>query len=349
MSLKREPVRGRGSQSNATDRFAKHQVYLDEEFEAPHPRTEFMKDASRTVLAENKSPDIPFRYSINPYRGCEHGCIYCYARPSHEYLGFSAGLDFETKILVKEEAPERLAEQFMAARWTPEPIMLSGNTDCYQPAERRYQLTRRILETCLRFRNPISVITKNALITRDLDVLSGLAQFNCVHVTLSVTTLDEDLCAILEPRTSRPPARLRAIEALVAAGVPVAVNVAPLILGLTDHELPKILEAAARAGAESAAYIPLRLPLAVANLFEEWLETHYPDRKDKILNHIRDLRGGRLNDSRFGSRMRGRGAWAENLRQMFEVYSRKYGLDKKAFTRLETRHFCRPGDQLALF
>lgn len=351
----RKSIKGRGAVGNTDNRFEKHQVraepYENERFfdeEKPRLGTEFIKDSSKSIVAENNSPDIPFTYSVNPFRGCEHGCAYCYARPTHEYLGYSAGLDFETKILVKEEAPDLLREKLMSRSWKGEAITFSGNTDCYQPVERRLQLTRRCLEVCREFRNPVSVITKNALVTRDIDILKELATRNAAQVFLSITTLDDDLCGVLEPRTSRPAARLRAVRELSEAGIPVGVNVAPMILGLNDHEMAAILTASREAGATSAGFIPIRLPLAVLPLFEAWLEEHRPLRKNKVLENIRDIRGGKLNSAQFGDRMRGSGAMAENLRQMFKITCRKLGLNEKRFE-LDSSHFRRPTDQLSFF
>lgn len=275
----------------------------------------------------------------------------CYARPSHEYLGFSAGLDFESKIMVKETAPELLRQELCSARWKPTMLAMSGVTDCYQPAERQFGLTRKCLEVLAEFRNPVSIITKNYLVTRDIDLLSELASIDAAMVILSVTTLDPELARRMEPRTSAPRRRLEAIEALTKAGIPVGVMVAPVIPGLTDHEMPGILKAAAAAGARFAGVVPVRLPLAVAPLFSAWLERHYPDRKDKVLNRIRSLRGGKLNDSNFGSRMKGEGIFAKQISAMFELAKRKAGLDKP-FPSLSTEHFRRPVEsngQLDLF
>jgi len=350
----RKNTKGRGSVGNTVNRFDKNHIVLEpydgEEYEEERPllRTQFLRDSSRSIVTENDSPDIGFRYSINPYRGCEHGCAYCYARPTHEYLGHSAGLDFETKIYVKEEAPRLLHEKLMSRSWEGEAIFLSGNTDCYQPVERQLKLTRQCLEVMVRFKNPFSIITKNALITRDIDLISEMAKLNGARVFLSVTTLDDDLCAKLEPRTSRPAARLRAIEDLAKAGIPVGVNVAPCIPGLTDHEMPAILKAARDAGAESAGFTPVRLPLAVTPLFTAWLAEHRPLRKEKVLENIRNMRDGKLNDANFGSRMRGTGALAENMRQMFKITTKKLGMNQKSFA-LDSSHFCRPGDQLSFF
>lgn len=354
----RDDLRGRGTSSNPDNRFEALHTRL-EPFEGeeealaeegrPRLRTEFFRDSSRTIVAENDSPDIPFRYSVNPYRGCEHGCAYCYARPTHEYLGLSAGLDFESKIFVKPEAARLLHDKFMSRSWQGDSITISGNTDCYQPVERRLRLTRQLLEVCARFRNPVALITKNALVTRDLDLLAELARLNATWVTLSITTLDDDLCASLEPRTSRPAARLAAVRTLSEAGIRVSVNVAPVIPGLNDHEIPAILKKAAEAGAVSAFYTVVRLPLAVTPLFEEWLAVHRPARKEKVLGLIRDLRGGKLNDGQFGSRMKGQGPIANNIRAMFDIYARKHGLLATERWSLDSSHFCRPGDQLDLF
>jgi DNA repair photolyase len=344
-------IKGRGASSNPDNRFERLQIdydAVDLGDERPLLRTQFMRDSSKSVVTENNSPDIPFRYSLNPYRGCEHGCAYCYARPTHEFLGFSAGVDFESKILVKNDAPELLREKLLSSSWKGDLICFSGNTDCYQPVERQMRLTRRCLEVMAEFLNPVSVITKNELVTRDLDLLQELARHDAACVTLSVTTLDDELCAALEPRTSRPRARLRAIETLAKAGIPVCVNVAPVIPGLTDHEMPKILKAAREAGACEAGYQPVRLPLTVEKVFTEWLDVHFPDRKSKVLELIRSMRGGKLNDGRFGSRFRGEGPIAGALRQMFDIYSRKEGLQRKKH-KLSSAHFRRPGDQLSLF
>lgn len=351
----RRNIKGRGASSQQGNRFEKNQIVLEpqdwdnySDEEKPLLRTEFLRDSSKSILTENKSPDIGFRFSVNSYRGCEHGCAYCYARPTHEYLGFSPGLDFESKIMVKENGPELLYEKLMSKSYQPEPIFMSGVTDCYQPIERKLQLTRKCLEVLLKFKNPVGIITKNQLVTRDIDLLKQFAEFGGVLVFLSITTLDSDLCAALEPRTSRPEARLRAIKELAKAGIPVGVNVAPVIPGLTDHEMPQILKAASEAGATSAGYTPLRLPLSVTPLFSEWLETHRPEKKEKVLSLIRDLRGGKLNDAEFGSRMRGEGPIAANLEQMFKIYSTKYKLNAKDFD-LSTEQFARPGDQMSFF
>ena len=323
----------RGAAGNPPNRFEKLHLEADADWDPerdPLPRTQFLKDTTGTIITYNDSPDVGFEASINPYRGCEHGCIYCYARPFHEYLGFSAGLDFETRIMVKQDAPKLLRQELSSSKWQPKVIGISGVTDCYQPVERRLKLTRGCLEVLAEFRNPVAVITKNNLLPRDVHVLGQLAGWNAVAVFISVTTLDAELRRIMEPRTSPPAARLAALRALSQAGIPTGVLVAPVIPGLTDHELPAILAAAADAGARSASYVTLRLPYAVAPLFEQWLTDHFPERKQKVLNRIRSLRSGKLNDPRFGSRMTGEGLFAEQISQLFEVARRKAGLSEQA-------------------
>jgi len=340
--------RGRGAAINPPNRFDRlHYLEDPEELGEDELRqvpTQFLDDTSRSILAHNDSPDVPFTYSINPYRGCEHGCIYCYARPSHEYLGFSAGLDFETRILVKREAPRLLAEALSKRSWQPQAIALSGNTDPYQPVERRLKLTRSVLQVLLDFRNPVSIITKNHLVTRDVDLLSDLASMNLVHVTVSVTSLRPELISVMEPRTSRPEHRLKAIQTLDRAGIPVAVNVAPLIPGLTDEEMPEILKAAAQAGARSAQYIVVRLPGPVKDLFLEWLQREFPQRRGKVLNRLRELRGGRLNDPRWKHRMRGEGEWADTFSALFRASCQRYGLARK-WVDLSIDQFCVPAER----
>src|SRR5712672_1158094 len=264
----------------------------------PRRPTQYFRDGTKSIITRNSSPDVGFETSLNPYRGCEHGCIYCYARPTHEYLGFSAGLDFESKIMVKTNAAELLRAELESPRWQSQTLVMSGVTDPYQPIERKLRITRGCLEVLAKFRNPVAIITKNRLVTRDIDLLGELASHNAAAVNVSVTSLDAKLQHVLEPRTSSPSARLEAVAALRSAGIPVGVMVAPIIPGLTDHEVPKIVEACAKAGAQFAGYTIVRLPWAVAPLFEHWLEEHFPDRKEKILGRIRNLRGnGRLNNS----------------------------------------------------
>ena len=348
-------MRGRGTPGNPTGRFEPlvYQPSAQEAFErlGSDVPTVLLKDPSRTIVATNDSPDVGFAASINPYRGCAHGCAYCFARPTHEYLGFSAGLDFETRILVKERAPELLRQRLRQRSWVPQVIAMSGVTDPYQPAEQRLRITRGCLEVLAAFRNPVGVLTKSWLVTRDVDVLQELAGFDGVSVMLSVTTLDPDLQHRLEPRASRPAKRLQAIERLAEAGVPVGVMVAPIIPGLTDHETPAILRAAADAGASHAGRVVLRLPWSLKELFEAWLDEHVPERKAKVLNGIRGVRGGALYDTRWRTRQRGTGAVADHMAHLFEVWRRRTGLAEKG-PDLSTDQFrvpTGPGDQLGLF
>ena len=346
------PLRGRGSATNPKNRFDLIERVPEppedsDQVSAPH--TQFFPDSSRSLIAFNDSPDVGFDASINPYRGCEHGCVYCYARPTHEYLGFSAGLDFETKITVKEDAPELLRHELARPKWRPQLVALSGNTDCYQPVEKHKRLTRRCLEVFLEFRNPVVIITKNHLVTRDIDLLSQLAKFDCVGVTISLSTLNAKLAASMEPRASRPERRLDAIRQLADAGVPVGYLQAPMIPGLTDAEAPAIALAAASAGATFSGYVALRLPFAVKELFEQWLTQHYPEKKDKVLNRVREIRGGKLNDPNFKSRMRGEGKFAEQMAALFQLARKKSGITER-WPKLTTEHFRRPEkDQLRLF
>jgi DNA repair photolyase len=346
-----EKPRGRGAASNPANRFDRLS-YDTSEWDEPEdssPQTLLLKDDTKTIINYNDSPDVGFSASINPYRGCEHGCIYCFARPNHEYLGFSAGLDFETKILVKEDAPQLLRRELMSPKWQPQVIAVSGVTDAYQPVERRLKLTRRCIEVLIEFQNPIVIITKNELVTRDIDLLSRLARIDGVLVFVSVTSLDAELARELEPRASQPARRLAAIEALAKSGIPVGALIAPVIPGLTDHEMPAIIAAVAQAGAVAAGYVPLRLPYGVAPLFEEWLSNHRPLQKEKILNRVRDIRGGRLNDPNFGSRLHGKGPYADHIEELFEVSCRKAGLNSKRPT-LSAKSFRRPGPaQMSLF
>jgi DNA repair photolyase len=316
--------------------------------EPPDPRTVYMRDPTRQILARNQSPDVPFDVSVNPYRGCQHGCVYCFARPGHEYLGFSPGLDFETKILVKEDAPALLRRALMSPRHEPRLLGLSGVTDPYQPVERKLRITRGILEVLAEFRHPVGVITKSFLVTRDIDVLAELAEHRAVAVKISITTLDASLQRKLEPGASRPSRRLAAVERLAAAGIPVGVMVAPIIPGLTDHELPAILQAAADAGAQDAGRVLLRLPHGVKELFGEWLEAHFPERKKKILNRLLALHDGQLYRSQFGRRQRGGGVFADQIGALFDVARRRAGLAERG-PEPSTGAFRRPGAQLALF
>jgi DNA repair photolyase len=315
------------------------------------PPTEYLADKSRAVVTENDSPDISFRYSINPYRGCAHGCSYCYARPTHEYLGLSAGLDFETKVFVKHDAPALLREFLCRRGWQAETIVMSGVTDPYQPAEREYRITRGCLEVLLEARQPVGVITKNALITRDLDILREMAALGTVKVAVSVTTLDAELARAMEPRTSTPAARLRTITALTDAGIPVRLMTAPLIPGLNDREIPALLKAGAEAGAKAASYTLVRLPLAVKAVFLDWLDRNLPDSRQRIEALIRETHGGKLNTTQFGRRTCGSGEIAEQIRRVFDVFAARYHLDGDLpdFNRAAFRPPKAPDAQMQLF
>ena len=327
-----------GSRMNPPNRFDKtHSIpdYEHLEWDTEYLRDqqdrhiEYIADTTKSIISENNSPDIPFRFSLNPYRGCIHACSYCYARPSHEYLGYNAGLDFETKIVVKHDAPNLFREFLAKPSWNPETITFSGVTDCYQPAERKFRLTRGCLDVALECRQPVSIVTKNALVLRDIEILKDLAEHNLVHLFVSVTTLDLQLARDMEPRTSIPSARLRAIELLADAGIPVGVMVAPVIPGLNDSEVPRVLEAAKRAGAMTAGYILLRLPSTVEPVFLEWLERTQPLKSERILGRVRQTRGGKLNRSAWGERMAGTGEMADQIKQMFRLFKQKYELDGK--------------------
>lgn len=333
---------GRGASANPQNPFSALHLtedgdYLDELARDPDavplsPRTKFYHDDSQSLITKNTSPDLSFDASLNPYRGCEHGCSYCYARRYHEFLGFSSGLDFETKIMVKPNAPELLRKEMSSPRWKPQKLSLSGVTDCYQPVERRLKITRGCLEVLAEFRNPAVVITKNFLVTRDADHLAELAKWNAGCVLLSITSLDSDLARKLEPRASSPRQRLDAVRLLNEAGVPVGVSVAPIIPGLNDHEIPAILEAAKEAGAVFATYSIVRLPGSVSEVFQRWLEENVsPSAADKIIGRIRDMRGGKLNELRPGIRMKGEGPMAAQIQSLFKVTARKLGLDKMRF------------------
>jgi len=344
-------ARGRGAQENPRNRFEQtmampdwEQLPAGELMEGRRADTVFIPDHAQSIISHNDSPDIPFRKSINPYRGCEHGCIYCYARPTHEYLGFSSGLDFETKIMVKARAPELLEAALAHPRWEPSWVNMSGVTDCYQPAERRFALTRRCLEVLARFRNPVTIVTKNALVTRDIDLLGEMARWRGAAVLVSLTTLDPDLARRMEPRTVSPRQRLETVARLAEAGVPVGVNLAPIIPGLNDTEMIALIEAAAAAGANFAHHQVLRLPHAVKELFTAWLDREFPGKKARILQRLGDLRGGegRLNDARFGTRMTGDGIWAETFTGMFALACRKAGLEPGVLE-LNAGEFRRPG------
>jgi len=343
--------RGRGALTNPANRFERISLEQDTDWDPaqdPAPTTNFLRDASQSIITYNDSPDIAFSASINPYRGCEHGCSYCYARISHEFLGFSAGLDFETKIMVKEDAPRLLRKELASKKWKPQLLAMSGVTDCYQPVERRLQLTRKCLAVLAEFRNPVCIITKNHLVSRDIDLLGELAKHNAVEVHISINSLDSNLARRLEPRASSPRHRLAAVEALAKAGIPVGVLVAPIIPGLNDHEIPAVLAEAGKAGARWAGMEIVRLPLTVAPIFQDWLERNEPGKKAKVLDRIRAIRGGKLNDPRFGERMRGQGIFAEQIMQMFHVACRKAGLSEEG-PELSVAAFRRPsGSQMEM-
>lgn len=351
---------GRAARKGPPNRFTS--THVEDDFEhlsstdqVPHGRrkvaTEYLEDRTNTILSENNSPDIPFRWSINPYRGCEHGCAYCYARPTHEYLGFNAGLDFESKILVKYRAAELLRHELSRSSWTGEPIAMSGVTDCYQGAERRFCLTRQCLQVMHDSRQPTMIVTKNALVTRDIDLLAPMAAANLANVSISLTTLDDTLARSMEPRTSTPQARLRSIRDLADAGIPVQAMIAPIIPGLNDREIPALLEVARKAGARAASYVLLRLPLTVEPVFLPWIQDNYPLAADRVEAHIRRTRSGQLSSSQFGQRMRGQGPYADQIANLFKVFKHKTGLDQR-LPRLDTTQFKPPpgvSGQLRLF
>ncbi|MCL5266490.1 MAG: PA0069 family radical SAM protein [Bacteroidetes bacterium] len=356
--MQRENIKGRASGFNPPNRFEEieliesdnsNRFFPDEDPLEKKIETRFYRDTSKTILAKNDSPDVPFTYSLNPYRGCEHGCIYCYARPSHEYLGFSSGLDFESKIMVKQDAPELLRVAFMRKNWEPQVISLSGNTDCYQPVERKLDLTRRCLKVLLEFRNPVGIVTKNFLITRDIDILLEMARLNLISVFFSVTSLNQDLTKKMEPRTSAPAKKLEAIEMLSKESVPVGVLVAPVIPGLTDEEIPSILRETSARGAKFASMQMLRLPFAVKDLFVDWIRREYPDRETRIVSRLKQVRGGKLSSYEFGERMRGSGETAKAIHQLFHASCKKYHLNEQELE-LSTDKFCRPtGTQIEMF
>ncbi len=327
-------IKGRGSQVNPGNRFDKQtkELYLDDlateeerlELLTENPRTKYIEVFPKTIVNKVDSPDIGLAYSMNPYQGCEHGCIYCYARGSHQYWGFSSGAEFEQNILIKKNAPELLEKTFLNPNWKADAIMLSGNTDCYQPAERKLGITRKLLEVLLKFKHPVGIITKNSLIERDLDILKQLAEHRLVSVTLSLTTLDEKLKRILEPRTSSANSVLRTIALLSKAGIPVNVNVAPIIPAINDETIFEVVKAVADCGALSASYIVVRLNNFNGTIFEDWVRKNFPDRANKVLSQIKTMHGGQVNDSVFGRRMRGEGKFAELVRMQFTLARKKY-------------------------
>jgi DNA repair photolyase len=345
-------LKGRGAQNNPHNRFLSQQRTIAhwegiDDLPDPDPGTEIFTDHPKQIVNKVLSRDLPFLYSINPYQGCEHGCAYCYARPAHEYWGFSAGLDFERKIVIKPDAPRLLEQFFMKKKYEPAPISVSGNTDCYQPLERRYAITRGLLEVFLRFRHPVGIITKNALILRDADLLQQMAAMNLVRVYISLTTLNEELRRNMEPRTSSSQNRLKTIQQLSQLGIPTGVMVAPIIPGLNSDEVPAIIEAAAEHGALSAGYTLVRLNGAVKDVFHQWLNRHYPDAADKVWNLIRETHGGDVSDYRSGIRMKGEGVLATSIQQMFRLFSKRC-FKGETIPELNYSLFRRPG-QLSLF
>jgi DNA repair photolyase len=357
-TLPDQPLKGRGAVSNRVSRyFREERVRAGDGWDLPEEdlpplRTTVMRDAAKTIIARNDSPDLFFEQSINPYRGCEHGCIYCFARPTHAYLGLSPGLDFETKLLMKPDASRLLEAELRRPGYAPKVIAMGTNTDPYQPIERQYRITRSLLEVLRDFNHPVGIVTKSALVQRDIDILAPMAGKRLAHVFVSITTLDRDLARKMEPRAATPPRRLETIRALAAAGIPVGVMAAPMIPALNDQEMERILEAAVEAGASAGSYIVLRLPLEIKELFAEWLQAHVPGRANHVLEMIRGLRGGALYDSTWGKRMKGEGPYAELLRRRFEIARRRLGLDRnKSRWDFDLTLFKPPprsGDQLTL-
>ncbi len=352
-------ARGRGAGLNPGNRYEDVRLHilgetLDEAIidnpDGVQVATQILPDHTKTIINHVDSPDLGFTWTINPYRGCEHGCIYCYARPTHEYLGMSSGLDFETKIMAKFDAADLLKRELASPKWSCEPIMISGVTDPYQPIERKLRITRSVIEVLHECRQPFSLVTKSHLITRDIDLLSELANENLVRAAVSITTLDPKLARIMEPRASSPRDRLAAVKALSDAGIPTSVMTAPIIPGLNDEEIPALLKAAAEHGAGNAGWVMLRLPYQIKDLFIEWLARHFPDRAKKIVHHITDMRGGNLYESTWKVRQRGRGAYAEQIKKTFKVFVERYGLTRK-FPDLDCTKFRRPAldGQMGLF
>lgn len=350
--------KGRGAISNPASRFDPHvSEPVDDgwnevesaDISSSAPKTKFFPDQTRNIIATNKSPDIPFDRSINPYKGCEHGCVYCYARPTHAFLGLSPGLDFETRIFYKTEPAARLSEALERRGYKVRPIAMGTNTDPYQPGERQLGITREILKTLLRYRHPVTLVTKSTLILRDLDILAELATLGLVQVSVSVTTLNNGLKTALEPRTAGPRARLRVLDSLHQARIPVGAMIAPVIPCINDNELEDIVAAVSKAGASTVGYILLRLPLEVEDLFVEWLQQHYPNRADHVMSHIRAMRGGVAYRAEWGTRMRGQGTYADLLARRFELATKRAGLGTDLSVPLRTDLFRPTNDQLSLF
>jgi DNA repair photolyase len=354
MPIDGKTIKGRGAQQQVANRFLKnsygvvHWEGIDEVDDEVHP-TKYLEIFPKTIVNKVASPDLHMAWSLNPYQGCEHGCAYCYARPTHEYWGYSAGLDFERVVLMKRNAPELLEKTLRDPKWDVGTISISGNTDCYQPIERREGITRKLLQVAQRFRQPIGIITKNALVLRDMDILSEMAADRLATVAISLTTLDEGLRRKMEPRTSSAANRLKAMEGLSAAGIPVHAMIAPIIPGLTDSEVPALLKAAAEAGARGAGYTVVRTNGAVQEVFRLWLETHFPDRALKVVGQVRSVHGGTMNDSDFGRRMRGEGTFAENIHQVFSLFRDRYFGERRTPDMDRTLFQRPPTGQLDLF
>lgn len=334
MQVQKDYLKGRGSQINPNNRFLENGFVQKEiagidDFDLQNPATEYFEEHPKKIVNKVESPDVGMMYSLNPYQGCEHGCIYCYARNSHEYWGMSAGLDFERKIIVKKNAPELLRQQFENKNWKPFPITISGNTDCYQPIERKLKITRQLLEICLEYGNPVGMITKNVLILRDMDILSELAKKNLVHIMITITSLDETLRRKMEPRTATYSTRLQVVEQLRKNKIPAGIMVAPIIPGLNNHEIPHVISEAAKRGARTAGYTIVRLNGAIGEIFKDWLLKNFPDRADKVWNQICDCHGGQVSDSRWATRMRGEGKIAESIKQLFKISLRKFMPEKE--------------------
>ena len=345
--------KGRGAGINTPNRFERYRMAPEEDMEGTgeeevsDPRTTFITENPKSIISVSNSPDLPGFTSLNPYQGCEHGCIYCYARNSHEYWGYSAGVDFETKIIVKNNAPYVLEKLFNSHSWQPKVIHFSGNTDCYQPAEKKFGITRKLLEICLRYRNPVAILTKNSLVARDMDILQEMARLNLAQVAFSITSLDEKIRRVLEPRTATARKRLATMGLMYQAGIPVGVMTAPLIPGLNDHEAPAIIEAAAEQGACWASFTIVRINGVIGELFTEWVHRHFPDRAEKIIHQIKECHGGTLNDSTFFRRSQGEGPLAESIREMHRLACQRFLKDRKV-PELDTSLFIR-GGQLKLF
>jgi len=345
--------KGRGAQVNPHNKFLKD-IYVKEheegidDWEETDRKTSFIFEDSKTIVNKVDSPDVGMAYSLNPYQGCEHGCTYCYARNSHQYWGYSAGIEFERKIIVKKDAPTLFKKFLEKKGWDATTISLSGNTDCYQPAERKFKLTRQLLEIALQYRQPIGMITKNSLILRDRDILKEMAKLNLCMVYVSINSLNEDLRQVMEPRTTTAKQRLKVVEELSKDGIPIGVMVAPLVPGLSDHEIPKILKAVAQAGAIKAGYTVVRLNGAIGQIFKDWLRKNFPDRFDKVWHMIQSCHGGNVNDSRFGDRMRGDGNISKMIRDNFKLHCRLNGLNEKEII-LDHSQFKVPSDQMSLF